>query len=1030
MVPPSDVPFGDLLRQLRKAAGLTQAELAERAGLSERGLNDLERGARLTPRRDTIALLADALGLTGEQRAAFVAAARRARTPPAAIPQNRDVDTKHQERPEQEGDAGLRAVGTPYDGVHAAVTPPSGTVTFLFTDIEGSTRLLQRLGSRYADVLTAQQLLLRDAFAAHGGYEVDTQGDSFFVAFPIAPAALMAAAQATRALARQKWPEDVVVRVRMGLHTGAPQLMGDHYVGLDVHRAARLAAAGHGGQILLSAAAAELARHDLPDDITLCDLGEHRLKDLRQAERVYQAVLADLPANFPPLLALDTRLHNLPVQPSPILGREREIEDVCRLLRRDYVRLVTLTGPGGSGKTRLSLQVAADVLEAFPDGVWSVRLSRLTDPELVVPTIAQTFELKESGGRPLGQVVQGYLRDKHLLLVLDNFEQVAPAASRIGELLTVCPGVKVLVTSRVALHLRGEHEYAVRPLALPAPGHLPPPERLSQYAAVALFIERAQAALADFAVTNVTAPAVAEICARLDGLPLAIELAAARVKLLPPPTLLKRLERRLPLLVGGASDVDERQQTMRNTLAWSYDLLAPEERRLFRRLAVFVGGCTLEAAEAVCVAPEGAEPLTIDLLDGLGRLVDQSLVQQRTEGEEGGEGGGEPRFRMLHIIREFAFEQLEASGEAEALWQAHARFAMTLCPPSPVGMRAASDALWLAQLEREHDNLRAALGWALDRGEVRLSLRLGVGVAPFWWARCYYDEGRRMLTRIVAGRQSPMDSLESSAARGGPDPDAPLAVLRAWALWWVGKLASNQGDIQLARAWVHEGLDAARASGDPVITAVALAFAGYAELAPPPRDTQRGEALLAEAVALAHRSHDPEVLVRVLGDKFNALVETMGDLDQAQAPAEELLEAARHLDPLTRLNVEAHVSATLAVVAQRQEDIFSARSYAERALRHIRAHGFVLWAASCLQVLAWVADRAGHGERAARLLGASASEAQRQGIIGYVAYLEHESAQASTPAAFGDDAWAAAYEAGRALSREEAIAAALGDEEA
>jgi hypothetical protein len=321
-------------------------------------------------------------------------------------------------------------------------------------------------------------------------------------------------------LADHAWPEGTSLQVRIGLHTGTPQLVGDHYVGLDVVRAARIAAAGHGGQILLSAAAAELARHDLPDGIALRDLGAHRLKDLQQAEHVYQVVLPDLPADFPPLRALDARPHNLPVQPSPLLGREQELAALSTLLRRDDMRLVTLTGPGGIGKTRLSLQVAAEVLDVFPDGVWSVRLSRLSDSELVVPAIATTLDLKESGGTPLADVLRGYLRDKHLLLVLDNFEQVAAAAPQIGELLAACPGLRVLVTSRVVLRLRGEHVYALRPLALPDPAHLPPPEHLSQYAAVALFIERAQAAQANFQVTNATAPAVAEVCARLSGWPL------------------------------------------------------------------------------------------------------------------------------------------------------------------------------------------------------------------------------------------------------------------------------------------------------------------------------------------------------------------------------------------------------------------------------------------------------------------------------------------------------------------------------
>jgi predicted ATPase len=681
------------------------------------------------------------------------------------------------------------------------------------------------------------------------------------------------------------------------------------------------------------------------------------------------------------------------------------------LLRRENIRLVTVTGPGGIGKTRLSLQVAAQASEAFPDGVWSIRLSRLTDPELVVPAIAQTFDLKDGGGAPLAEVIQRYLRDKHMLLVLDNFEHVAPAAPSVGELLMTCPGIKALVTSRAALRLRGEHEYAVRPLALPDQHHLPSPERLAQYAAVALFIARAQAAQTDFQVTNGNAPAVAEICVRLDGLPLAIELAAARIKLLPPPTLLNRLERSLPLLVGGARDLDERQQTMRNTLAWSYDLLAPEEQRLFRRLAVFASGCPLEAAEAVCVAPDGAQPLAIDLLDGLGQLVDHSLIQQREE-------DGAPRFGMLHIIREFALERLQLSGELEALQHAHAQHILTLVATSPIGLRAASDARWLARLEREHDNLRAALGWALGRGEVDLGLRLGIGFAPFWWARGYYGEGRSWMSQVLAVEQGSVEFPELDAAR---------AARRAWVFWWLGKFAWNQHDVASAREWAVKCLDEARACGDPALTAVALASTGALLLEPPVSDRQQGKALLAEAVALSHHSNDDEVLVRALGDKFNAFVDAARELAEAQALAKELLDAARRLDTLTRLNVEAHVSSSFADIAQRQGDVSSANFHAKFTLRTVHEHGFMVWTADCLRVLAWVAYRTGNGEGAARLLGASVTEAERQGIRGFEERVEYKAVRSSTWAALGEDVWGAAYAAGQMLSLEDAIVEALSD---
>ncbi len=477
---------------------------------------------------------------------------------------------------------------------------PAGTVTLLFSDIEGSTRLLQRLADRYAEVLREHHRLLRLAFGAWDGIEVDNQGDSFFVAFPAAADAVVAAVTAQRALAGHPWPDGVSVRVRMGLHTGEPINIGERYIGVDVHRAARVGAAAHGGQVLLSRTTADLVARALPVGVALRDLGPHRLKDLEHPEHLYQLVVEGLPADFPPLRTLDSRPNNLPLAPTPFVGREREVAQVVALLRHADVRLLTLTGPGGTGKTRLGQRVAAELLDDFPDGVWFVDLAPITDPALVAATIARVLGVQEGADQPLVASLIEQLREKRLLLVLDNFEQVVGAALQVAEVLAACPGLKVLVTSRVALRLSREHEYPVPPLALPDPRRLPPLDRLSQYEAVRLFIERAQAVKPDFAVTNENAPAVAEICHRLDGLPLAIELAAARVKLLPPRALLARLGHRLQVLTGGARDLPARQQTLRGAIDWSYRLLAPEEQALFARLAVFVGGRTLEAAEAVC----------------------------------------------------------------------------------------------------------------------------------------------------------------------------------------------------------------------------------------------------------------------------------------------------------------------------------------------------------------------------------------------------------------------------------------------
>ena len=630
---------------------------------------------------------------------------------------------------------------------------PTGTITLCFTDMEGSTRLLQRLGEHYAAVLADCRHLVRQVFTRYHGHEVDTQGDAFFVAFARATDAISAASDIQRALADHAWPDGASVRVRIGLHTGEPMLTADGYIGMDVHHAARIMSAAHGGQVLLSPTTRQLVEQHLPAGTSLQDLGEHRLKDLQRPSHLFQLSLKDLPTNFPPLKTLDTHPNNLPIQPTPFIGREKEVAAVSRLLKRPDVRLVTLTGPGGVGKTRLGLHVAAELSDDFANGVFIVALAPLNDPTQVVPAIAQTLAISEASDRPLFTLLQAFLKEKQVLLLLDNFEQVGDAAVMLAELLAACSQLKIVVTSRIGLNVRAEHEFAVPPLSVPTLKQLPDLKTLSHYEAVALFIDRAQATKPDFSVTNANAPAVAAICAHLDGLPLAIELAAARIKHFSPHTLLTRLEQGLSVLSGGSRDLPARQQTLRGAIAWSYDLLSPEEQKLFRHLAAFVDGWGLEAAESICIAREG---LAEDMLEGMASLVDKSLLRQEEQ------AAGETRFWMLQTLREFGLEQLARSGELEATRQAHAEYYLRLAQEAQPSLQAAEQGRWLARLELEHENLRAALYWLLaqarggseqSKQQAERILSFCTALSWFWSIRGYGREGQNFLEQALALRE-------------------------------------------------------------------------------------------------------------------------------------------------------------------------------------------------------------------------------------------------------------------------------------
>ena len=856
---------------------------------------------------------------------------------------------------------------------------PAGSITLVFTDVEGSTRLLHELGGdAYRDALAEHRRVVREAFAA--GYEVDEEGDAFFYAFPTAGSAVAAVEQAMRALERGP------IRIRVGIHTGEPILDPPKYVGLDVHRAARVMAAGHGGQVLLS----ESARALLDDGVLVRDLGEHRLKDLSGPQRLYQ-LGADA---FPPLKTLHQT--NLPVTPTQLVGREREVEDLLELLRSEGVSVVTLTGAGGGGKTRLVMQAAAEAAEDYVDGVWFVGLATLTDVDLVVAGIAQTFGLREGSGRTYRDVLGDYLRSRRLLLVLDNLEQLLPeVAGVVAELAAEFAGVDILATSREPLRIGAEREYSVPPLATAE--------------AVTLFAERAGLEL------HGDRSAVAAICARLDELPLAIELAAARVKVLPPATLLERLEQRLPLLTGGARDAPERQRTLRATIAWSHDLLDERERHLFAGLAVFAGGCTLEAAEAVCDAE----------VDTLGSLLDKNLLRRE-----------ESRYRMLETIREFALERFDEAAEAEELRRRHAEHFLALALEAQPGLVRRDQRHFLDRLEADHDNFRAALSWLLDR-DPENALNLAHALVVFWYARGHAREGQDWLVAVLEG--------------ASPAPSAT----RAGALDWAGYLSNELGED--ARALLEEAVACAREADAAAALALALSHLPVV-LA----DGDERIAVLEEALSIAERAGDPVVLGTALNN-LGVWSSERGDMGRARELFEESYRVRAEIGDLARMALSL---GNLSGAAYEAADLARARDYATQALALAREVGVRREASGAVDQLGWialtegrfaeagelfeealaleleiaslpaagftlyglaaVAAASGDGHLAARLAAAAEPNVHGGTFLGpgAVAVFERHiaAARAQTDPAEWDEAWAA----GGALTIEQAAAEVLG----
>ncbi len=790
---------------------------------------------------------------------------------------------------------------------------PTGIVTFLFTDIEGSTRLADRLGGAWSGVLERHHDILREVVAAHAGVVVSTAGDGVFAVFGDPDRAVPAAVAAQRALAAAPWPEGSPVRVRMGVHTAAADLAGTNYAGLEVHRAARIADAAHGGQIIMSEATWTLVAPALAEGISARDLGAYRLKDLPQSERLFQVCVAGLAADFPALRARGRRMVVLPARATSFVGRGSEIERLGALLEGSP--LVTVIGPGGTGKTSVAVEVAARTAVRYADGAVFVGLAALRDPAHVAPAIARALELPEEPGRSPDEVVLARVADAELLLVLDNLEQLPDAGALVAAIAHAGPGVHVLATSRAPLRVGGETEYHLEPLALPDADHSADLATRSRSDAVQLFVDRARRVDPDFALTDANIDAVADICATLDGLPLAIELAAARLRVLSPEAIRERLDRRLQLLTGGARDAPERQQTLRATIDWSHDLLDPPAQVLFRRLAVFRGGWTLDAAAAVSGAA--------DVLDASDALVSQSLVVR--------DATGEPRFRMLETVREYALDQLEASGELVDLRDAHLAWGRAL---------AEHDG---ASLPPEHDNLRAALGWALAT-DVESGLRIANRLARFWLAHDHVREAETWFVRLLGTG----DGLPATRARAR----AELAGAR----YWQERYAEAEADYRTA-------LEAYRAVGDAVGADDVLYSLGWVAAAG--ADWPAAQESFAAVLAACRRRDDPGrsgLALQALGMSLHR----GGDQPAARAVLEEAVAVLGDVgDDYGLANALYDLGRTL----RAQGDFAGARAHLRDALALHAASGHVPSTVFVVEALSRLEVDSGRPERAVVLAG-------------------------------------------------------------
>ena len=843
---------------------------------------------------------------------------------------------------------------------------PTGTVTFLFTDIEGSTALWEQDSARMSQALAAHDAIVRSAVEARHGTVVKMIGDGVHAVFDDAVDALAATVDMQQVFADPTATSGVALHVRCGLHAGVVERRDNDYFGSSVNRAARIMSAAHGGQVLLSETVVDCVRDVLPAAVSLRDLGKVRLKDLSTSEHVYQVVHADLRREFPALRSLEATPNNLPQQATSFIGRVKELVELKRLLTD--TRLLTLTGSGGCGKTRLSLQVVADSLERFPDGAWLVELAALTDAGLLPQTMAKVLGLKEEPGKPITQTLTAYLKDKRLVLMLDNCEHLLHGAAELADtLLRQCPLLTILASSREALGIGGEQAYRVPSLSLPDSKLPHTPASVAPFEAVQLFTERVLRARLDFQVTHENASTVASICSRLDGIPLAIELAAARARSLSIEEIDAKLNHRFRLLTGGSRTALPRQQTLRSLIDWSYDLLNDQERRLLQRLSVFAAGWALDACEKVGTSDSAEEWEVLDLLTS---LCDKSLVViEQTDGES--------RYRLLETVRQYARDRLLESGGGEAARQRHRDYYLALAEEAEPKLTGTEQSKWLSRLEEEHDNLRSALEWSCAAEEPAAALRLCGALQWFWAMHGHLSEGREWCARIL--RKTAAERRTSEQAK----------VLNA-----SGALAWFQADYGAARQMLEQSLAMARELADR--DGIARSLNNLGLVAWDQGDYQTARAMYEESLAIKRESGDQGQIARSLNN-LGLLAQEQGDFGAAEALHEESLAIVRKLGDRGGIATSLN---NLAIVAYARGDYLFAKTLYEQGLAIVREVGDRSGIANALNNLGLVAnEHHDYAEAKARVdealaimreLGERSGIATSLNILGGIAFAQRD----------------------------------------